>query len=59
MNMGKVRIDRRRAFRTLAGLAEAVELEGIIEFRVVRCDGIWFLTYAVEVLNDSQQERNS
>lgn len=47
--MDKVRSDRHRAFRTLAGLAEAVELEGISEFRVVRCDGIWFLTYAVEV----------
>lgn len=47
--MARVRSGRHRAFRTLAGLAEAVELEGISEFRVVRCDGIWFLTYAVEV----------
>lgn len=47
--MDKVRLDRHRAFRTLAGLAEAVGLEGIGEFNAVRCGGIWFLTYTVEV----------
>lgn len=47
--MDKVQLGNRRAFRTLWGLVEAVELEGLSEFRVARRDGIWFLTYSVEV----------
>ena len=42
--MDKVRLGGHRAFRTLAGLVEAVELEGIEESNVVRRDGVWFLT---------------
>lgn len=44
--MDKVRSDRHRAFRTLAGLVEAVELEGVEEFNVVRRGGVWYLTCA-------------
>ena len=47
--MARVRVIKHRAFRTLAGLVEAVELEGIEEFNVVRRYGVWFLTYTVEV----------
>jgi hypothetical protein len=44
--MDKVRMVRHRAFHTLAGLVEAVELEGIGEFNVVRRGGVWYLTCA-------------
>lgn len=48
--MGKVRMGKQRVFRSLAGLVEAVELEGIEEFSVARCGGVWYLTCTVEVL---------
>lgn len=44
--MDKVRLDRYRTFRTLAGLVEAVELEGVGEFNAVRRGGVWYLTSA-------------
>ena len=34
---------KQRAFRTLWGLVEAVELEGVGKFNVVRRGGVWYL----------------